>query len=170
MSEFENQGGVATTDAAPSELESNEIFYHPETGEKISKNAYKKLLKGNIYCYCFMSLKLNNLSCIFVKIKGVPAKKEKKEKIAPVVNNEKKEKKKVEKEPEIVYTDNTPIGQFKEMESSNFPPTYQPKYVEAAWQSWWEQSKFYEPNVQKGNLSDDNTYPIHISLQQLLVY
>lgn len=26
---------------------SAEVFYHPETGERISKNAYKKLLKGN---------------------------------------------------------------------------------------------------------------------------
>jgi len=25
---------------------STELFFHPETGERISKNAYKKLLKG----------------------------------------------------------------------------------------------------------------------------
>ena len=27
---------------------SAEVFYHPETGERISKNAYKKLLKGKV--------------------------------------------------------------------------------------------------------------------------
>ena len=30
---------------------------------------------------------------------------------------------------------------------SVFPSTYQPKYVEAAWQSWWEASGYYTPDV-----------------------
>ena len=29
------------------------MFYHPETGERISKNAYKKLLKGKFSCRMF---------------------------------------------------------------------------------------------------------------------
>ena len=56
-----------------------EIFRHPETGEIISKNAWKKLQKGE------------------------PLKKEKKEKpllVAKASTTEKKEAKKKEKEPE----------------------------------------------------------------------
>lgn len=99
-------------------------FFHPETGEKISKNAFKKLQKG--------------------------PKKEKKEKTAPVPAAEKKEKKeKAGKAPEEIFVDVTPKGQFKRIEDA-FPPTYQPKYVEAAWNSWWEESKFYQPDVAKG--------------------
>ena len=56
---------------------------------------------------------------------------------------EKKEKKeKKVKEPEVIYTDNTPLGDKKVLEGI-FPPTYQPKYVEAAWQSWWEKQGIY---------------------------
>eukprot|EP01034_Spumella_vulgaris_P030049 gene30049-37201_t len=99
-------------------------YFHPETGEKISKNAFKKLQKG------------------------VPAKKEKKEKVAPVENAEKKEKKeKKVKEPEQIFSDETPKGEFKKIEGF-FPPTYQPKYVESAWQSWWEKEGFFTPDVE----------------------
>ncbi len=60
---------------------------------------------------------------------------------------EKKEKKeKKGKEPEQIFVDETPIGEFKNLEGV-FPPTYQPKYVEAAWQSWWEKCGYYKPNV-----------------------
>ena len=100
--------------------ESQEVFLHPETGEIISKNAYKKLLKG--------------------------VKKEKKEKPVPAENTEKKEKK--IKEPEQIFTDVTPVGEYKLIDGF-FPPTYQPKYVEAAWQAWWEKCGFYKPNVEE---------------------
>lgn len=100
-------------------------YFHPETGEKISKNAFKKLQKG------------------------APVKKEKKEKPAPAADSEKKEKKeKKAKEPEQIFTDNTPKGDFKNIEGF-FPPTYQPKYVEAAWQAWWEKNNFFQPNLQE---------------------
>ncbi len=107
-------------------------YFHPETGEKISKNAFKKLQKG------------------------VPAKKEKKEKVVPVENAEKKEKKeKKVKEPEQIFLDETPKGEFKKIEGF-FPPTYQPKYVESAWQAWWEKEGFFKPDVeaalQKGEM------------------
>eukprot|EP01038_Epipyxis_sp_PR26KG_P012499 gene12499-16767_t len=107
----------------PLENSSSEIFLHPETGERISKNAFKKLQKGVV-------------------------KKDKEKKEKPPTNDlEKKEKKVKAKEPEIIYTDNTPTGSYKDINSC-FPPTYQPKYVEAAWQSWWEASKFYQPNLE----------------------
>lgn len=114
-------------------MENQKIFLHPETGEKISKNEYKKLLKG-----------------------GNGQKKEKKEKvIAPSSDVDKKEKKeKKTKEPEQIFTDNTPPGTFKQIDGI-FPPTYQPKYVEAAWQSWWESSGYYKPDVQKALQTND---------------
>lgn len=49
----EKQQQLSPTAAAAAVMEteetssSAEVFYHPETGERISKNAYKKLLKGN---------------------------------------------------------------------------------------------------------------------------
>lgn len=98
-----------------------EEFLHPETGEKISKNAWKKLQKGE------------------------PVKKEKKEKPVPAPATEAKEKaKKPEKEAEVIYVDNTPPGEKKRQEE--FPPTYQPKYVESAWQTYWETKGYYSPN------------------------
>jgi valyl-tRNA synthetase len=85
-------------------------------------------------------------------------KKEKREKVsAPttvVASTEKKEKKekkaKEGKEAETVCEDHTPEGQCKDI-AAVFPAAYQPRYVEAAWQSWWEKSKFYEPDVEKGS-------------------
>ena len=112
------------------EGDNQKTYYHPETGAKISKNEHKKLLKGVIQ------------------------KKEKKEKLPPPPSSggsdeivEKKEKK-VVKEPEQIFVDDTPVGEFKHIDGV-FPPTYQPKYVEAAWQSWWEKCGYYKPNVEE---------------------
>jgi valyl-tRNA synthetase len=110
-----------------------EIFYHPETGEVISKNLYKKFMKG-----------------------GGVGKKDKKDKQLPNPPNpeKQKEKKEKEKKTEQIYSDSTPAGQFKQIEGF-FPETYQPAYVEAAWQSWWEKSGFYAPSVEKGLDADE---------------
>ncbi len=78
-------------------------------------------------------------------------KKEKKESLpAPPKSesSEKKKEKKAAKEPEAVFVDSTPAGDKKILDGV-FPPTYQPKYVEAAWQSWWEKSGFYTPNLER---------------------
>jgi len=115
MSEF-----VTKPSAEAAEETGGGEYFHPETGEKISKNALKKLQKGVVT-------------------------KDKKPKVAPVAS--KKEKK--TKEPEQIFIDETPKGKFKQIEDV-FPPTYQPKYVEAAWQAWWEAQAFYEPDVKKG--------------------
>ena len=107
---------------------SGEKFYDPVTGEQISKNMFKKIQKGT------------------------NVKKEKKvdKPVATTEDGEKKEKKeKKVKEPEVIYTDKTPDGEKKILDGI-FPPTYQPKYVEAAWQSWWEKQGFYKPNVDHG--------------------
>lgn len=76
-------------------------------------------------------------------------KKEKKEKVAtaPKDPSKEKEKKKKEKEPEKIYSDNTPWGDFKNIDGF-CPETYQPQYVEAAWQAWWEKSGYYIPNME----------------------
>ena len=117
MSEFSNDTNGNDNDNDGKE---QQIFIHPETGEQISKNAYKKLMRGG------------------------PPKKEKKEKPIPKTDNTAKKEKKT-KEPEKIFIDETPVGK-KKIFDGIFPPTYQPKYVEAAWQSWWEKSKFYSPN------------------------
>lgn len=117
---------VQTAQLAEGGEDTNKEYFHPETGLPISKNAYKKLLKGG------------------------GTKKEKKEKpAAPAEPVEKKEKKPAkEKKEEKIYTDDTPAGEFKHI-SGFFPETYQPKYVESAWQSWWEHSGFYKPDMAK---------------------
>lgn len=96
-----------------------EKFYDPTTGEQISKNAFKKLSKA--------------------------PKKEKKEKPVAKPAAEKKEKK--VKEPEQIWVDNTPFGDKKNIEE--FPTSYQPKYVESAWQAWWEKEGYYTPDLEK---------------------
>ena len=88
------------------EGEGGEKFFDPVTGEPISKNAYKKLMKGG------------------------PAKKEKKEKPEPKPEGEKKVKEKKTKEPEQIFEDDTPPGEMKRIDGV-FTPAYQPKYVES---------------------------------------
>jgi hypothetical protein len=58
----EQQPNPAAAVMETEETSSAEVFYHPETGERISKNAYKKLLKGKLVgelvvpCSAFISL------------------------------------------------------------------------------------------------------------------
>jgi valyl-tRNA synthetase len=121
-----NESAPGASEPKGEEGDSKEVFHHPETGEVISKSLYKKLMKGG----------------------GV--KKEKKEKPAPKPENtEKKEKKeKAKAKEQTIYVDETPAGEFKNLDAA-FPESYQPKYVEAAWQSWWEKCGFYRPNVEQ---------------------
>lgn len=44
----QQQPNLAAAVIETEETCSAEVFYHPETGERISKNAYKKLLKGKV--------------------------------------------------------------------------------------------------------------------------
>ncbi len=123
-----SQGGVEEKD------DDKEVFHDPETGEVISKSAYKKIMKNG------------------------GKKVEKKEKVVFAKAGEGKSKdKKKEKEPEQIFTDNTPVGDKKDL--GVFPPTYQPVYVESAWQAWWEKCGFYSPDVTKAlNSSYDNKF------------
>ena len=65
---------------------------------------------------------------------------------------EKEKKEKKEKKEAEVCVDRTPEGEKKRI-GDVFPPSYQPKYVESAWQAWWEQEGYYAPDVQKGMAS-----------------
>jgi len=108
--------------APAAEEKEKQLFFHPETGEQISKNAFKNLSKPK------------------------KEKKEKKEKLPPPPGKEKAPKK--EKPKEEIFVDSTPAGEKKILDGV-FPPTYQPKYVEAAWQSWWEKSGHYAPDMEE---------------------
>ena len=99
----------------------------PATGLPMSKNQLKKFMKPK-------------------KEKKGPSPKP-----ANTSTGEKKVKKK--KKEEIIYNDSTPLGEKKIIEGIN-PETYQPKYVEAAWQAWWEKCGFYSPNVEKALKTD----------------
>ena len=114
-------------DAGETEGGEVEKFFDPTTGEQISKNAFKKLSKA--------------------------PKKEKKEKPVAVVKAAADKKEKKVKEPEEVWIDSTPKGEKKNIEGI-FPTSYQPKYVEAAWQAWWEKEGYYTPNVQQALKSE----------------
>jgi hypothetical protein len=84
------------------EDKAKEQFIHPETGEEISKNAWKKLQK--------------------------PAKVKKGMPTPPAGGGAKAEKKaKKEKKVEEVAEDLTPVGEKKRIEDV-FPTTYQPKH------------------------------------------
>jgi hypothetical protein len=45
---------------------------------------------------------------------------------------------------EIVYEGTTADGEKKDI-SGAMPDAYSPKYVEAAWYSWWEKEGFFKP-------------------------
>lgn len=54
---------------------------------------------------------------------------------------------------EIVYEANTADGEMKDI-SGPMPDAYSPRYVEAAWYSWWEKEGFFKPeySVRRQNL------------------
>ena len=124
MSGSEEKASDPTTEEDAGKIE--EKFFDPVTGEQISKNAFKKLSKA--------------------------PKKEKKEKVVPVAKSAAEKKEKKTKEPEEVWVDSTPAGHKKNIDI--FPTTYQPKYVEAAWQAWWEAEGYYTPNLQQALKSE----------------
>ncbi|KAI8927212.1 hypothetical protein BC831DRAFT_453206 [Entophlyctis helioformis] len=80
---------------------------------------------------------------------------------------EKKKKKEEPKEaavavPEVAFVNTTPKGDKKDL-SAPFPPTYQPKVVEAAWYDWWEKSGFFRPEFKAdGSALDAGTYVVPI--------
>lgn len=55
---------------------------------------------------------------------------------------------KIEKKQEtkgtILYTIDTPAGDKKDV-NCPMPDSYSPRFVEAAWYSWWEKEGFFKP-------------------------
>lgn len=43
-----------------------------------------------------------------------------------------------------MYDVDTPAGEKKDV-TNRMPDAYSPKYVEAAWYSWWEKEGFFKP-------------------------
>lgn len=60
------------------------------------------------------------------------------------INVQKKEKKKESAKEIIEYTIDTAPGEKKDV-SGEMPKSYSPKFVEAAWYSWWEKEGFFKP-------------------------
>lgn len=56
---------------------------------------------------------------------------------------QRKEKKKEVKESAL-YTISTAEGDKKDTQSA-LPDAYSPRFVEAAWYSWWEKQGFFKP-------------------------
>ena len=48
--------------------------------------------------------------------------------------------------PQYEYKSDLPTGHKKDL-SGEMPAAYQPHYVEAAWQEWWEASGYYSADV-----------------------
>uniref|UniRef100_A0A672U519 valine--tRNA ligase n=1 Tax=Strigops habroptila TaxID=2489341 RepID=A0A672U519_STRHB len=55
----------------------------------------------------------------------------------------------------VTYDLETPPGQKKDV-SVPLPPSYSPRYVEAAWYSWWEREGFFKPEYGRGRVSAPN--------------
>jgi valyl-tRNA synthetase len=57
----------------------------------------------------------------------------------------------------IIYLHETAPGEFKDM--TEFPESYSPDYVEAAWYSWWEKSGFFKPEYNRSNMYSEVNEP-----------
>ncbi|KAG8224272.1 hypothetical protein J437_LFUL005078 [Ladona fulva] len=66
---------------------------------------------------------------------------------------EKPEKKEVKES--AIYTYDTPMGEKKNT-SCPMPDAYSPKYVEAAWYSWWEKQQFFKPEYGRSSVLEPN--------------
>lgn len=74
---------------------------------------------------------------------------------APVATKEKPEKKAKEVKEAAVYTASTAEGEKKNI-SDPLPDAYSPRYVEAAWYSWWEKEGFFKPEYGRESISSPN--------------
>ncbi|XP_059608612.1 valine--tRNA ligase [Phlebotomus argentipes] len=74
---------------------------------------------------------------------------------APAPAKEKPEKKAKETKEAAVYEGNTAPGEKKDL-SGSFPDAYSPKYVEAAWYSWWEKEGFFKPEYGRSSVLEPN--------------
>ncbi|XP_064649994.1 valine--tRNA ligase-like [Lineus longissimus] len=70
-------------------------------------------------------------------------------------NDKKKKEKDKEVKAVITYDKPTAEGDKKDV-SGAMPDAYSPKYVEAAWYTWWEKSGFFKPEYGRTSVSEKN--------------
>ncbi|XP_066593699.1 valine--tRNA ligase-like isoform X2 [Prorops nasuta] len=114
--------------------ESNEIHVPEKSAKQLQKEAKK-----------------------MAKLEKFKHKQDKKESDKSVKAKEKLEKFDKKKEIKEVtnYTLNTSPGE-KKCVSCVMPDTYNPKYVEAAWYSWWEKEGFFKPEYGRQGVLEPN--------------
>ncbi|XP_061383734.1 valine--tRNA ligase isoform X2 [Danaus plexippus] len=88
------------------------------------------------------------------KLEKLKAKLDKKSS-APAGQKDKPEKKTKEVKESAVYTANTAPGDKKDI-SVVMPDSYSPRFVEAAWYSWWEKQGFFKPEYGRNSVLDPN--------------
>ncbi|CAG9561648.1 unnamed protein product [Danaus chrysippus] len=88
------------------------------------------------------------------KLEKLKAKLDKKSS-APAGQKDKPEKKTKEVKESAVYTANTAPGDKKDL-SGVMPDSYSPRFVEAAWYSWWEKQGFFKPEYGRNSVLDPN--------------
>ncbi|CAG4982778.1 unnamed protein product [Colias eurytheme] len=88
------------------------------------------------------------------KLEKLKAKLDKKS-TAPAAPKDKPEKKVKETKESAVYTANTAPGEKKDINGA-MPDAYSPKFVEAAWYSWWEKQGFFKPEYGKKSVLEPN--------------
>ncbi|XP_046735279.1 valine--tRNA ligase isoform X2 [Diprion similis] len=91
------------------------------------------------------------------KLEKFKQKIDKKETSAPTKPKEKPEKveKKQEGKQAVLYTINTPEGEKKDVNCS-MPDSYSPRFVEAAWYSWWRKQGFFKPEYGRKSINETN--------------
>ncbi|XP_012257189.2 valine--tRNA ligase isoform X2 [Athalia rosae] len=91
------------------------------------------------------------------KLEKFKQKQDKKETTAPTKSKEKPEK--IEKSQDVkgpvLYTIDTPVGNKKDV-GCPMPDAYSPRFVEAAWYSWWEKQGFFKPEYGRKSISEKN--------------
>ncbi|CAD6234042.1 GSCOCG00007489001-RA-CDS [Cotesia congregata] len=88
------------------------------------------------------------------KLEKFKQKQEKKETLPSVAKSKEKPEKKDPKQS-AVYTTNTPKGEKKDVKLA-MPDAYSPKFVEAAWYSWWEKEGFFKPEYGRKSILEPN--------------
>lgn len=88
------------------------------------------------------------------KLEKLKAKLDKKS-ATPAVQKDKPEKKVKETKESAVYTAETAPGEKKDITGA-MPDAYSPKYVEAAWYTWWEKQGFFKPEYGRKSVLEPN--------------
>ncbi|KAK4877421.1 hypothetical protein RN001_009927 [Aquatica leii] len=89
------------------------------------------------------------------KLDKLKQKLEKQSNAAPVKKDVTEKEKKKEVKESAVYDIITTPGEKKNVINS-LPDAYSPKYVEAAWYSWWEKQGFFKPEYGKTSVLEQN--------------